>query len=344
MRTPVHFFTVALKNGHVMSRPKYTSDHAILGDVIQEVEKSAPEAAWVQILFARRDVTRDAVGLKSSMSHAKKDIETPKIDFMSGEERERTELHGDFYRRSDERIKKLDEITSLPTVLMAIQGMWVGEKDQLRDLPFSQCADEVDSLKMFTFHDPRMLIDLVERRMVTDIGRYIAGYTGSRLEPPSFLITVDELPYYANLPWGKYVRAIKSVPIWAAYSPYVERGYVQGEVDPSDMEEHLEGREIRSPRDGRQARRGGGKEDRAAGFEQRAGHRGRLPGAEDGDSPLRGIADGCDEVLEDLQVHLRGAGPRAGRGRKAEVPGGRPRGRRAFRAPPLKPAASHLQR
>ena len=233
MRTRVHFFTVALKNGHVMSRPKYTSDHAILGDVIQEVEKSAPEAAWVQILFARRDVTRDAVGLKNSMSHAKKDIETPKIDFMSGEERERAELHGDFYRRSDERIKKLDEITSLPTVLMAIQGMWVGEKEQLRDLPFSQCADEVDSLKMFTFHDPRMLIDLVERRMVTDIGRYIAGYTGSRLEPPSFLITVDELPYYANLPWGRYVRAIKSVPVWAAYSPYAERGYVQGEVDPS---------------------------------------------------------------------------------------------------------------
>ena len=116
---------------------------------------------------------------------------------------------------------------------MAIQGMSVGGEQELRDLPFSQCADEVDSLKMFTFHDPRMLINLVERRMVTDIGRYIADYTGSRLEPPSFLITVDELPYYANLPWGRYVRAIKSVPVWAAYSPYAERGYVQGEVDPS---------------------------------------------------------------------------------------------------------------
>lgn len=131
----------------------------------------------------RKDFSADAIGLKRDLL-ASKEIEAPRVDLLTGEEFAKRELQEDWYRRADESVKKLDEVTSRPTVLMAIQGMWVGDESQVEELPFSRCSDEVDALKAFGFRDPRMLIELVERNMVDDISAHIRKYLGSRQEPP----------------------------------------------------------------------------------------------------------------------------------------------------------------
>jgi hypothetical protein len=147
----------------------------------------------VQILFRNVDVARDLVMLKNDMIAAKKYIETPKVDILSSKEKERRELYRDWYRKADARIKRLDDLAAKQTVLMAIQGMWVGNDSDLMQLPFNHCADTEDSLVVFRHKDPRILIELVERRMVEDISEYLMRYAGSRLEPPSFLISASSL-------------------------------------------------------------------------------------------------------------------------------------------------------
>jgi hypothetical protein len=114
---------------------------------------------------------------------------------------------------------------------MAIQGMWVGNDSDLMQLPFNHCTDGEDSLAVFHHRDPRVLIELVQRRMVEDISEYLMRYTGSRLEPPSFLISAEELPYFIHLPAGKVVASIKSIndEEWGTYSPTHKLGGVQGE-------------------------------------------------------------------------------------------------------------------
>ena len=70
----------------------------------------------------------ELVRLKNSMHRAKLAIEQPTIDLVSGQERDRRELHRDFYRQADARMKKADDIVSKPTVTLAIQGMWVSRQ------------------------------------------------------------------------------------------------------------------------------------------------------------------------------------------------------------------------
>ena len=114
------------------------------------------------------------------MHRAKVAIEQPTIDLVSGEERDRRELHRDYYRQADARMKKVDDIASKPTVTLAIQGMWVGDKrlEVIATLPFDHCSDEHDSLAVFQYRDPRMLLELIDRRMVEDISEYLAATPG----------------------------------------------------------------------------------------------------------------------------------------------------------------------
>ncbi len=227
----IWFFSVSQKHGHVMSRPIYPSEQALIGDLIHSIEVASPQMAWVQMLFRTTDLSRDLILLKNGIIAAKKHIETPKIDLFSGNEKERSELYRDWYSKANARIKKIDDLAAGPAILMAIQGMWVGSKSGLMELPFTHCTDEEDSLAVFSYRDPRMLIELVERHMVEDISEYLLRYTGSRLEPPSFLITAEELPYFIHLPAGKVIASIRSISDeeWGTYSPTHKMGGVQGE-------------------------------------------------------------------------------------------------------------------
>ena len=76
-------------------------------------------------------------------------------------------------------------------------------------LPFDHCSDEHDSLAVFQYRDPRMLLELVDRRMVVDISEYFDRYTGSRMEPPSFLVTPEELQSYIHLPAGEVAESLQ---------------------------------------------------------------------------------------------------------------------------------------
>ena len=78
----------------------------------------------------------ELVRLKNSIHRAKLAIEQPTIDLVSGQEQDRRELHRDFYRQADARMKKVDEIVTKPTITLAIQGMWVSdERTRVYDPP-----------------------------------------------------------------------------------------------------------------------------------------------------------------------------------------------------------------
>ena len=47
--------------------------------------------------------------------------------------------------------------------------------------------------------------------MVTDLSQYFRSYTGARVEPPSFIITADDLPSYVHIPFGKQADRVKSI-------------------------------------------------------------------------------------------------------------------------------------
>ena len=165
------------------------------------------------------------------MHRAKASIEQPTIDLISGEERDRRELHRDYYRRSDARMKKVDDIATKPTVTLAIQGMWVCDKgaSSPNSLPFDHCSDEHDSLAVFQYRDPRMLLELVDRRMVVDIAEYFDRYTKSRMEPPSFLVTPEELVSYIHLPAGEVAKSLSSLE-----DEESKRDYSQGKVEEDE--------------------------------------------------------------------------------------------------------------
>jgi hypothetical protein len=172
------------------------------------------------------------VALKNSILSTAAMFKTPKTSWISGSEHDRKELHRDWYVRSGERMKKIDAIVNMPHVLLAIQGMWVGDLQQLSLLPFKDCYDEHDRLGVFVYRNPRMLVELVERRMVEDISSYFMSYAGSRLEPPSFLITQEEVPYYLHLPVAKTPDFLKSITEKTAYSSEVP----SGEVERTDVQ------------------------------------------------------------------------------------------------------------
>ena len=229
-RKKIRFFSVSLRNGVVMSTPAYPEKQAFVAHLISALETSNPEFAWIQFLFVRSDYRSDLVRLNNSIRAAKVAIEQPSVDLVSGQESERRELHRDYYRRADSRMKKVDDIVTKPTVTLAIQGMWVGDDPgSINALPFDHCVDEHDSLAVFLYRDPRMLLELVERRMVEDISKYLGGYTRSRLEPPSFIVTPEELQSYVHLPAGETAMSLSSLAGGTS-----TRGFTPAAVDGED--------------------------------------------------------------------------------------------------------------
>jgi hypothetical protein len=77
-----------------------------------------------------------------------------------------------------------------------------------------------------------MLVELVERRMVEDISKYLGKFTGSRMEPPSFIVTPEELLSYIHLPVGARTEPLKSVT-WGMSMRGHKRGIIAGEGDDS---------------------------------------------------------------------------------------------------------------
>lgn len=223
----VRFFNVSLINANVMSIPRFAQPQRLIGELIRSIEAASPTFAWVQFLFHRASYSPTLVALKNAMLYASEHIKTPKTSLIDDSEYDRAELHRDWYKRSGERIKRIDAIVNKPHILLAIQGMWVGDPRLLSSLPFKDCHDEFDRLGIFVYRNPWMLAELVERRMVEDVSSYIMSYAASRLEPPSFLITQEEVPYYIHLPVVKEMRFLKSVP-WKQHSPEVREGDVEG--------------------------------------------------------------------------------------------------------------------
>jgi hypothetical protein len=210
-----------------MSTPAYPEKQAFVAHLVRALETSNPEFAWIQFLFVRSDYHSALVRLKNSIHASKIAIEQPSVDLVSGQENDRRELRRDYYRRADSRMKKVDDIVTKPTVTLAIQGMWVSDDpDSITALPFDHCLDEHDSLAIFQYRDPRMLIELVERRMVQDISKYLDGYTKSRLEPPSFIVTPEELQSYVHLPAGETALSLSSLG-----SGTSTRGFALASVD-----------------------------------------------------------------------------------------------------------------
>ena len=227
----VRFFNVSLRNGIVVSTPAYQEKQVFCTNLIRAIETANPDFAWIQFLFVKSSYGSELVRLKNSMHRAKIAIEQPSIDLVSGQERDRRELHRDFYRQADARMKKVDDIASKPTVTMAIQGMRVADSDSksIGTLPFDQCSDEHDSLAIFQYRDPRMLLELIDRRMVEDISDYLMRYTGSRLEPPSFIVTPEELTSYIHLPSGEEAESLLHSLQWGASKKAFGKGQLGGQ-------------------------------------------------------------------------------------------------------------------
>lgn len=214
------------KDAHLMSMPKYQTEQSLIGELIYAIEKAAPKAAWVQFSFMQKDLQAELTDLKLGMQSFKAMAETPieKIDYDGNPYQVKNKALGtDYYRQAEARMGKIDTVTPLPKLLMSIQGMWVGDEANIYDLPFSHCYDEVDHLDEFVYKDPRMLVELIERRMVTDITPYIRKYGGSRLESPSFIITPEELPTYIHLPAPPSSKALSSIN-WGLTAGSIEVG------------------------------------------------------------------------------------------------------------------------
>jgi len=109
-------------------------------------------------------------------------------------------------------------------VLLGIQGMWDEKSEEavhgisgsLRGVPielstFQSCRDELDSLAVFTYRDPRVLLELVRRRFVTDISCYFRKYSGSRMEPPTLIPAAEDLGSYVHLPVGNITDHLSSL-------------------------------------------------------------------------------------------------------------------------------------
>ena len=226
------FFNASLANGHLMSRPVYAPEHALMGELMRSIENESPYAAWMQIIFVSKNYSRHFTFLKHRMAEAIREIETPRVSIFTGKELgDKSAKFKEFYTGAPKRVKKIDESLSKSHVLMGIQGMWINEDDEeskrralhLEEiLPFSHCHDEIDRLAVYEYSDPRFLLELVDRRVVTDITNYFRSYTGARVEPPSFILSADELPSYVHIPSGQQADKIHSMT-WgtASISPRI---------------------------------------------------------------------------------------------------------------------------
>jgi hypothetical protein len=205
------FFDVTLENAHPMSTPVYEPPLGLIGELIRSIERSAPDFCWIEFLFVEKSHTHNFTRLRSQIQRKKLELEA-----------QRKFLTTDWFKQSDKRMKKIDEIVNKPHLLMCLQGMWVSpegvdQTSSIRDLLFSHCSDEIDRLFICLYKDPRFLVDLVERNMVTDISFYFRRYTGTRIEAPSFVIPADQLVSYVHIPTGDHAKMIHSLN-WGEYS------------------------------------------------------------------------------------------------------------------------------
>lgn len=212
-----------------MSTPVYEQERGLVGELMRSIESEAPYAAWVEMIFARRhEYSRHFTWLRNRLTRAKDDIEAHKVSIFTGKDLgDKQAKSREFYTGMPKRMKKVDDLLSKPLLLMAIQGMWISEDDEesrrrahhLEEiLPFSHCHDEIDRLAVYEYYrEPRFLIELVERRMVTDITGYFKSYTGARIEPPSFFVSSDELASYVHIPSLAQADKIHSI-IWGSSS------------------------------------------------------------------------------------------------------------------------------
>jgi hypothetical protein len=220
MKRLVCFFNFALKDGHFMSRPVYNPQQSLIGEVIHSLERLNPRFAWIQILFARHDYNHLLLHTKTELENYIAFANSPEYDKTSGEKIRRKEARSQWCKLATSRIRKIEQTLSKPTFSLAINGMWVsGEMqassdctDLVQELPFSFCSDDTDRLIPFVYHDPRLLKMLVERRMVTDVSPSVYRYSASsREEPPSLILTPEELPHYIHMPAGPSARALTTI-------------------------------------------------------------------------------------------------------------------------------------
>ena len=209
----VRFFNVSLRNGIVMSTPSYPEKQAFVAHLIRAIETANPDFAWIQFLFVSSSYGADLIRLKNSMHRAKTAIEQPSLDFVSGQAQDRRELYRDYYSRTEARMKKVDDIVTKPTITMAIQGMWVSdEPESIYALPFDHCSDEHDSLTRLPGTATRGCSSNSSTGGWSSTYReYFDRYTKSRLEPPSFLVTPEELQSYVHLPAGETAASLRSL-------------------------------------------------------------------------------------------------------------------------------------
>jgi hypothetical protein len=99
-----------------------------------------------------------------------------------------------------------------------------------------------DSLAIIQYRDPRMLLELMNRRMVEDISKYLDDYTRSRVEPPSILVTPEELVSYVHLPAGERVDSLTSMT-WGTFT----RGLTRGQMTEGEKKEETEKRDDKVP-------------------------------------------------------------------------------------------------
>ena len=214
----IRFFNVTLRDGHLMCRPKHEPEFSFMGSLLQEIERANPEFAWVQMIFKKADYKHDLLLLKSDLHAFLTEADAGKIHGGMDGEQEYTTYplkKREWYRRADAISKGVDSLATLPQLVMEIQGMWVGDREQLKGLhTFKNCVDEtgLDSLAVFTYRDPRMLKELMWRRLAVDLGEYFGRYHGGgRMEPPSFLLATEDLPYYVHVPAGSFTSMIRSI-------------------------------------------------------------------------------------------------------------------------------------
>lgn len=214
----VFFFNFALKDGHFMARPLFNPQQSLVGEIIHSLERFNPRFAWIQLLFAQRDYNHLLMYTKAELENYVQFANTSEYDERTRQKIPRKEMNTQWYKLAQSRIKKIEQMLSKPTIVFAINGMWVADANraanslhQLQELPFSLCSDETDRLRGFTYGDPRILSMLVERKMVTDISPSIYKYSRSREEPPSLILSPDEIPYYIHMPTGASAKGLSSI-------------------------------------------------------------------------------------------------------------------------------------
>jgi hypothetical protein len=212
------FFNFALKDGHFMSRPVFNPQQSLIGELIHSLERFKPRFAWIQFLFGQRDYNHLFMHTKSELEAYIQFAKTEEYDVRTRQRIPKKELHTQWNKLAPARIKKIEQTLSRVTVIFAINGLWVaGEQKtgidseaQLHELPLSFCSDDLDRLRAFTYRDPRILRLLLERRMVTNISSSIYRYSRSREEPPSLILTPDEIPFYVHMPTGASAKGLSS--------------------------------------------------------------------------------------------------------------------------------------